>query len=126
MLSKSPVLRRDRGIYTYYHHAHNLGLAQQHILNIADKVAGATREAPHQLVFRINAAPGANRETMREVVRAHKDMFNQGGFSSHSRTFENSDGSIDGEVRVDVATGDKSFREAVLTLGDIAHIPGSI
>ncbi len=87
---------------------------------------GATREPPHQLIFRINAAPGADREVMREVVQSHRDLFNRGGFSSHARTFENSDGSVDGEVRVDVATGDKSFREAVLTLGDIAHIPGSI
>ena len=126
MLSKSPVLRRDRGIYTYYHHSHNLGLAQQHILNIAEKVSKATNEPPHQLVFRINAAPGADRDTMREVVTGHRDLFNQGGFASHARTFENSDGSIDGEVRVNVATGDKSFYEAVLTLGDIAHIPGKI
>ena len=93
---------------------------------MADKVGRATNEPPHQLVFRINAAPGADRETMAEVVNAHRDAFIRGGFSAHWRTFENSDGSIDGEVRIDVATGDKSFREAVLTLGDIAHIPGKI
>lgn len=63
---------------------------------------------------------------MREVVQRHKELFSTGGFTSTARTFENSDGSVDGEVRVDVSTGDKSFREAVLTLGDIAHIPGSI
>lgn len=63
---------------------------------------------------------------MREVMAYHADQYRKQGFSVTVRTYENSDGSIDGEIRVDVSTGDKSFREAVLTLGDIAHIPGSI
>lgn len=86
----------------------------------------ATNEPPHQLIFRVNAAPGASRDTMREVMKFHSSAFVQQGFSSTTRTYENSDGSVDGEIRIDVSTGDKSFREAVLTLGDIAHIPGSI
>lgn len=86
----------------------------------------ASKEPPHQLIVRVNAAPGASRDTMREVMAQHVRAFAAQGFSSHMRTYVNSDDSVDGEIRIDVSTGERSFREAVLTLGDIAHIPGSI
>jgi hypothetical protein len=128
--SKSPVLRRDRGIYTYYHHADRLGLAQQHILGIADRTYKATRTLPHELIFRLHVGEGGQRETLTEVAEAHKRGFVAAGYGAKMRTHENADGSIDAEIRIDISMNPSNrkdvFREAVLTLGDIAHIPKSI
>lgn len=128
--SKSPVLRRDRGIYTYYHHADRLGLAQQHILGIADRTFKATGTLPHELIFRLHVGAGGQRDTLFEVAEAHKRGFISAGYGAKMRTHDNADGSIDAEIRIDISINPSNrrdvFREAVLTLGDIAHIPKSI
>lgn len=82
------------------------------------------------MVFRIQSE-GGSRDALREVMTAHKEAFERAGYGARARTALNSDGSLDGEVRVDlsgISRKDQAdrFREAILTLGDIVHLPGSL
>lgn len=120
--SGSSVLANNRTISTYFHGIEKLGLAQQHILEIADKVAKATDVEAHELVVRLRASGGDAEELRQFLVHAKREMGNL-EHASRYRIFQNSDKSIDAELRV---TTDEDFRGTVLDLGEVTGWPKMI
>jgi hypothetical protein len=112
--SGSPTLARNRAISTYYHEAKNFGLAQVHILRIAESVGRATDVEPHQLVMHLRA-PGGDPALLEEHLTEAKRIVGQAEHAARFRIFRNSDGSIDAELRVET-NGD--FGETLMTLGE--------
>ena len=112
--SGSPILARNRTIFTYYHGIENFGLAQVHVARIAENVGKATDAEPHQLVVRLRA-PGGKKKTLAEYLDDAKREFGESEHAAHFRIFENSDGSLDAELRVET-NGD--FDDTLLALGE--------
>lgn len=112
--SGSPLLARNRTIATHYHGIEKFGLAQVHVAGIAAGVGKATDVEPHQLVVRLRSA-GGNRETLREYLNDAKREVGQSEHAARFTIHENSDGSIDAELRIET-NGD--FEDTLLALGE--------
>lgn len=81
-----------------------------------------TDEDPHELVFRLRAGAG-DPDFLAEVLSELRDQLRTEGVSSKFRKAKNSDGSLDGELRVQTE-GD--FEAALLALGEVANLPREV
>lgn len=121
--TNSPAFSNNRALHTYYHEAKNFGLAQTHILDIENKITKNKKaDKPHQMVVRLRAQDGADRDEMNAVLQKNKEALQVAGYGATYRSHKNADGTIDGEIRVELGKR-QGFREAVLALGDVADIP---
>jgi hypothetical protein len=114
--SNSPVLMRDRAVRTYFHRTSKFGLAQSHIRTIVERLSEeATEEDPHELIVYLKSESG-ERSVLQEVIDENRKRMTAAGYPGHGRTYQNQDGSLDAELRINLSEG--SFHDCLLTLGD--------